>query len=246
MSSPIRPDASSPKLPESKGDQDADAEWGRDSTHQESEMSTIESSDSAASESVEPLEGPLSPEAEPDAADDNPAVPSLSPEQRQQRVDWLIDQFHGLVFSYAIRLAGNRADAEDLAQHTFLTAQEKLEQLRDPAKSKSWLLTICRNRFLKERRRKRPVSASTRDMSLDEVPENVKPDLGFDQEKLAMVIETMPDDHRVILMMFYFEELSYREIAEELDLKIGTVMSRLSRAKGRLRSLLLDGDNEDD
>lgn len=171
-------------------------------------------------------------------------APSLTPEQRQQRIDWLIEQFHRIVFGYAIRLAGNQADAEDLTQHTFLTAQEKLEQLRDPAKSKSWLLTICRNRFLKECRRKRPIVASTRELTLEEIPEDVSPESQFDQEKLALVIDSMPDDHRVILMMFYFEELSYREIAEQLDVKIGTVMSRLSRAKGRLRELLLHDEDD--
>jgi len=56
-----------------------------------------------------------------------------------------------------------------------------------------------------------------------------------DRELLQMALDELPDQHRLILVMFYFEELSYKEIARELEVPMGTVMSRLARAKTRLR-----------
>lgn len=165
--------------------------------------------------------------------------PRLSLQERTQRIDWLIDHFHEQVFRYAIRLAGNHGDGEDLAQQTFLIAQEKIEQLRDPSKSKSWLLTICRNRFLKDKRKRQPKTSSETEVWLDEIPDLSERELEFDEEKLLLGLESLPDESRIVLLMFYFEELSYREIAEQLDVKIGTVMSRLSRAKARLREALI-------
>ena len=69
-------------------------------------------------------------------------------------------------------------------------------------------------------------------MAAPEAPEEV------DSERLQAALSQLPDEHRTIVLMFYMEELSYKEIAEALDVPMGTVMSRLSRAKSRLRELL--------
>ena len=61
-----------------------------------------------------------------------------------------------------------------------------------------------------------------------------------DQEELGKALAELPDEFRLVVLMFYFEDLSYKEIAEQLELPIGTVMSRLSRAKGHLRRRLAD------
>lgn len=153
-------------------------------------------------------------------------------------VEVLIDDFHVLVFRYAYRLCGNQADAEDLTQQTFLSAQQNLGQLRSAAKARSWLLTICRNRFLKSRRRQEPLAISATDIEIEKIPGDVQPNDDIDQERLQRIIGELPDEYRVVVMMFYFEQLTYREIAEQLDVKLGTVMSRLSRAKAKLRGLL--------
>jgi RNA polymerase sigma-70 factor (ECF subfamily) len=67
----------------------------------------------------------------------------------------------------------------------------------------------------------------------------------IDQQGLAEALAELPDEFRVVVLMFYFEDLSYKEIAEQLELPIGTVMSRLSRAKGHLRRRLADDWAED-
>src|SRR4029077_3924151 len=141
-----------------------------------------------------------------------------------------------LVYRYAYRLSGSAADAEDLTQQTFLTAQAKWEQLRDEQKAKSWLLTITRNAFLKAQRGPACVISS----ALDELPGR-SPEAGgtgFDQEQLQNVLNDLPEEFRAPVVLFYFEEFTYNEIAEQMGVPVGTIMSRLARAKAFLRQRL--------
>jgi len=150
----------------------------------------------------------------------------------------LVAEHHQAVYRYGYRLCGSAADAEDLTQQAFLTAQQKLDQLRKPESARSWLFTITRNCFLKSVRRSGPVSAGSLDLNMDSVPEEVPEEGDIDAETLQRALDELPDKFRLVLAMFYFEDCSYREIAERLDMPIGTVMSRLARAKGALRSKL--------
>lgn len=154
-------------------------------------------------------------------------------------IEELVEQFHLPVYRFAFRLTGQTADAEDLTQQAFLTAQKSLHQLRDRASARSWLFTILRNRFLKERQRWEPLSAADVKLDLDIVPELPSTVDHIDHERLQQAIDSLPTDYRLVLVLFYFEEFRYREIAERLELPIGTVMSRLARAKRHLRRALL-------
>lgn len=161
---------------------------------------------------------------------------------RAVAVERLIELHHRAVFRYAYRLAGTVADAEDLTQQTFLIAQQKGHQLREPDKANRWLFAVVRSCFLKSRRRRRPVPATTVDLEIDQVTAEPPRDELLDQQALDAAFAALPDLFRVVLAMYYFDELSYKEIAAELDLPIGTVMSRLSRAKQRLRQMLVPND----
>lgn len=154
----------------------------------------------------------------------------------------LVHEHHVPLYRYAFRLCGNVADAEDLVQQTFVVAQEKLHQLRQADSVRSWLYTVLRNGFLKSRRRPRPVAAESVELDIESVPEAVADGEEIDRERLQLVLDALPDEYRLVLVMFYFEECSYREIAAKLNVPIGTVMSRLSRAKQRLRCGMLAGD----
>jgi RNA polymerase sigma-70 factor (ECF subfamily) len=156
----------------------------------------------------------------------------------------LITAYHRDVYRYAYRLSGTEVDAEDLAQQTFLVAQQRLHQLREPAKARNWLFTIVRNCYLKGQAKRRPVTAASVELDVFSIPEEVSQD-DVDAGQLQLAIDDLPDDFKVVLMMFYFEECSYKEIAAQLGISIGTVMSRLARAKSRLRKLLLPGQAED-
>ena len=149
----------------------------------------------------------------------------------------LVLQHYQDVYRYAFRLAGSQADAEDLTQQAFLIAHRKLDQLRQPDRLKSWLFAILRSCFLKACRRSVPLTGQQ--VAVDEMPDRAVDESSIDDEQLQVAIQSLPAEFKVVLLMFYFEQLSYQEIADALEIPTGTVMSRLSRAKGRLRHRLL-------
>jgi RNA polymerase sigma-70 factor (ECF subfamily) len=150
----------------------------------------------------------------------------------------LVDAHYMTLYRYAYRLCGSEADAADLTQQTFLTAQANLEQLRDPEAVRSWLFTITRNNFLKSKRAQR----TRRTVSLEGAAEPLDGCPSFsriEQEELQAVLDELPEEFRTPLILFYFQEFSYKQIARQMDVPIGTVMSRLARAKDHLRRRLL-------
>lgn len=162
----------------------------------------------------------------------------------------LVLEHHGDVYRYAYRLAGSVADAEDLTQQTFLLAQAHCAQLRDPALARRWLFSILRHEFFRGQRKQRPTPAGM----LADVCDAAAPADGLadgrhdgpiDQEALQRALNELPDEFKIVLLLFYFEDRSYREIAEELGLPLGTVMSRLSRAKRHLRGKLIEPELEE-
>jgi RNA polymerase sigma-70 factor (ECF subfamily) len=159
-------------------------------------------------------------------------------DRAKTEITQLVLDHHREIYAYAYRLCGSVADAEDLTQMVFLTAHEKLAQLRNIAKARGWLYAILRSHFLKQCRKKRPVPAATIEMNFDELAGPVEEASDIDRERLQNALAELPDTHRIVLVMFYFEQCTYQEIAERLEMPIGTVMSRLARAKTRLRNQL--------
>jgi RNA polymerase sigma-70 factor (ECF subfamily) len=151
----------------------------------------------------------------------------------------LVAENYQSVYRYAYRLSGSATEAEDLTQQVYLIAERNLGQLRSMDGAKNWLFTILRNHFLRERQNVQRIPLADVPINLDELPEEIAPVAEIEPERLQQALNELPDAFRVILSMFYFEELSYKEIAERLELPIGTVMSRLARAKADLRSRLL-------
>jgi len=164
----------------------------------------------------------------------------MADETARMNVAQLVAEHHRAVYAYAYRLSGSVPDAEDLTQQVFLMAQQKLGQLRKVESARSWLFTILRNSFFKTRQRQRPVPIGNLSLNIDTIPANPPDDEDIDREQLQEAINRLPDGFRVVLVMYYFQECSYREIAAELDLPMGTVMSRLARAKGHLRAMLCE------
>ena len=154
------------------------------------------------------------------------------------QIQQLVSDHYQAVYRYAFRLSGSAADAEDLTQQAFLIAQKKLHQVREVEKVDRWLFVVLRSCFLKSRRRQRPTSAASVELDVNEIPAQTSA-VDIDQERLQAAIDELPDGFRLVVLMFYFEQLSYKEIAAALDVSMGTVMSRLSRAKGRIRQRLL-------
>jgi RNA polymerase sigma-70 factor (ECF subfamily) len=155
----------------------------------------------------------------------------------------LVQNHHAVVYRYAFRLSANAADAEDLCQQAFLIALRKIHQLRDPERARAWLLAVVRTCYLKELQKRRPVPAQDIDLLVEFVADRTPLLDQVDQQELADAMDELPDEFRLVLLMFYFEDLSYQEIADQLGVPIGTVMSRLSRAKGHLRRQLTPAES---
>jgi RNA polymerase sigma-70 factor (ECF subfamily) len=152
------------------------------------------------------------------------------------------------LYGYALTLTRNLAEAEDLVQETYLRALRAFEKLQPDSNLKSWLFTITRNMWLNQIRHTRNVwhmvdvedtSSALRDF---EDKSGKDPyDLYLTKVKEADVrnaIESLPPPYREVITLRAFEDLSYCEIARVLGCPLGTVMSRLSRARGKLKELL--------
>jgi RNA polymerase sigma-70 factor, ECF subfamily len=164
----------------------------------------------------------------------------MASDRNEISIQRLIDEHLDAVYRYAYRLSGAVHDAEDLTQQVFLLAQERLDQLREVERAQGWLFTILRNCFLKMVQRPQPVPASMVGLHLEALPAETEHEQAVDSAELQAAIDDLPADFRVVVAMFYFEGCSYREIAEKLELPIGTVMSRLARAKRHLRAKLFE------
>jgi RNA polymerase sigma-70 factor (ECF subfamily) len=154
-------------------------------------------------------------------------------------VQKLVEDHYVSLYRYAYRLTGSAADAEDLTQEAYCQAQLKLAQLREPARAKSWLFSILRNAYrhrVRTEKQQRLVSLN----GVDDVPGPLPEPLAeVEPEQLQQALNELPEVFRTPVILYYFEEFSYRDIAEQMDLPLGTVMSRLARAKGHLRCRLL-------
>lgn len=147
----------------------------------------------------------------------------------------LVAEHYAAVYRYAYRLSSSDGDAEDLAQQTFLAAQRKLDQLRGQEAARAWLFAILRNCFLASRRQSQRAVVGP-ELPWDELPEDAVAPSAIDSELLQQALNALPEEFRLVVLMYYFEDCSYREIADRLDIPVGTVMSRLSRAKSALRA----------
>jgi RNA polymerase sigma-70 factor, ECF subfamily len=159
----------------------------------------------------------------------------------------LTEYLDGL-YSYAMVLSRNPTEAEDLVQETCLRALRAMERLRPDSNVKSWLFTILRNVWLNQLRQ-RKTAPDIVNLDGEEDGENRAVDSSKDphaayvsdleRERVRRAIERLPLEFREIILLREYEELSYEEIAAMLQCPVGTVMSRLARARSKLRDLLV-------
>jgi RNA polymerase sigma-70 factor (ECF subfamily) len=151
------------------------------------------------------------------------------------------------LYRVALRLTGDPARAEDLVQDTMLKAYRSWRQYRPGTNAKGWLLTILRNTFINDYRRRKlePVAMDLEAVEPYALPRDAAeadPEGDFFSrivdEKVLEAIDALPTDFREVLVLSDMEGMSYAEIAETLQVPIGTVKSRLFRARRLLQSAL--------
>lgn len=169
---------------------------------------------------------------------------STTPDEGMRGLDIreLVQEHYGVVYRFAYRLSGNVVDAEDLTQQAFATACEKLGQVRDETRVRSWLFTIVRNAFLKSLP---PNGAEVEPFEEELAWEDDTEDWPheIDEHRLQAALDEMSETLRTPVLLYYFEEMSYKEIAGFLEIPVGTVMSRLARGKQFLRKQLTSKPN---
>ena len=151
----------------------------------------------------------------------------------------IVDAHYVPLYRFAMSMCRMQATAEDLVQHTFLQWARKGDTLRDKTRVKTWLFTTLYREWLsiarKEQRHEQVEFDPERHGEVLEEPDDC---LSVDNAALQKALETIDDTYRAPLVLFYLKELSYREIADILEVPIGTIMSRLSRGKDALRKVL--------
>lgn len=157
-----------------------------------------------------------------------------------------VDRYYEPILGYLFRMLRDHATAEDVCQEVFVRAMQRVDQVRDPKSLKSWLYRIATNAAHDYTRRRSP------DALYDEVPETILPhgeperhDAQLkEQMYVADLLAVLGDDHREVIVLRYYEDMSLPAIGEVLGIPIGTVKSRLHYALRKLREYVEDGEGE--
>jgi len=163
----------------------------------------------------------------------------------RQAFGGLVQRYQDRLFNTLVRMTGSRHDASDLVQDAFVQALVKLDTFRGDARFYTWLYRIAMNLSLSQRRKRRPVASV--DVAKERAGEEPMdpgegPEQGLIQRERAQLVQQallrVGDEHRQILVLREMESCSYDQIGEILNLPVGTVRSRLFRARLQLREQL--------
>lgn len=162
----------------------------------------------------------------------------------------LVNRYYEMVYAVAFGILHNREAARDVAQESFIKAHRQLSKFEEKAKFKTWVYRIAVNSAIDEQRKKKPTdSLDATDVSDDEdhapviiTDPNADPREDAHQSELRVLImkalDGLTPDHRAVLVLREWQGFSYEEIAETLNLEVGTVMSRLFYARKKMAEAL--------
>jgi RNA polymerase sigma-70 factor (ECF subfamily) len=149
--------------------------------------------------------------------------------------DDLITRWHAPLWSFVRRLAGEDDAAGEILQDVWVRVIRGIPQLRDGSRLRAWLFGIAR-RTLMDRLRQQYARSPTVDVDVDEIAADTSPaEDAEDLQELDRALADIPVVEREVLTLFYLHELSLNEVAEALNVPVGTIKSRLFRAKRLLR-----------
>ncbi|MDP8219003.1 MAG: sigma-70 family RNA polymerase sigma factor [Candidatus Theseobacter exili] len=156
-----------------------------------------------------------------------------------------------LVYNMAYKMAGNRQDAEDLVQETFLKAFRYFAKYQRNTNCKAWLIRILRNTYINRYRKtvKEPVKVDFEDIQpimkdSDSKSENIiSAEFGVSEsldDQVEAALSKLPDEYRTAVVLADIEEFSYDEISKVMECPVGTIRSRISRGRMMLRKELME------
>jgi RNA polymerase sigma-70 factor (ECF subfamily) len=153
----------------------------------------------------------------------------------------LVATYYAPLYQFAFSMTRDEADACDLTQQTFCIWANKGHQLRDRSKVKTWLFTTLHREFLSIRRKQSRASHIELDQAAAELPVVLPSSVNqLDTRALMNALERLEETFQAPVALFYLQDCSYQEIAEILEVPLGTVKSRLARGLNRLHEMLTD------
>ncbi len=153
--------------------------------------------------------------------------------------DSLVADYYRPLYQFAFTLTRDEADACDLTQQTFYIWASKGHQLREKSKVKTWLFTTLHREFLGTRRKQTRFPHLEVESMTEELPATPPPSVNqLDSGHLLTALSRLDELYQAPVSLFYLQDYSYNQIAEILEIPVGTVKSRLARGIGRLHDLL--------
>lgn len=168
-------------------------------------------------------------------------IKSLATRDREAAQDLVVRKYRDAIFHHAAYILKDYEEAIDVAQEVFIKAMREDRFFEPDFKMKAWLYRVTSNLCFNMVRDRRRRAAILDGMDAPEAFDPRQVDTVFKNEQQQSILEALDqltDNHRRILVLRYYSDLSYAEIADTLDIKLGTVMSRLSRAKQQLMDVL--------
>lgn len=157
--------------------------------------------------------------------------------------DELYEEYNLILFRTAYLILGNKEDSEDVLQDTFVSIYTNINRLKDPSKLKSWIFTILKNKaFTKYKNRNREFPDDEISIKFDdEINSNLENEIAIKSDLQKCLMKLEPKEREVIVL-YYFNEFSIREIAKIEKAFEGTIKSRLYRARKKLKKEIDDLD----
>lgn len=177
-------------------------------------------------------------------APEDEQIKALAATDRRAASEWVVRKYREPIFHHAAWILKDWQEAIDVSQDVFIRAMRERRFFEDDFKMKAWLYRVTSNlcfNLVRDRRRRGAILETVPQMRQEDSEPS---DLVFRsqrQKQIFTAMDRLTDDHREILMLRYYSDLSYAEISDTLDVKLGTVMSRLSRARGQLVEALRAG-----
>lgn len=168
----------------------------------------------------------------------------------EQELEKLYTDSYKAVYWTAMSLLKNKEEAEDVVQETFLTAYSSYDSLKDKSKAVAWVKKIAANKCLNILTRTRTVNTEDEFFdNVEAVPEDFLPESLIESDEKRKIImdlidKCLSDDSKMTIILFYFNELSVKEIAERLNIPQGTVLSRLNYAKKKIKKEVEDYEDK--
>jgi RNA polymerase sigma-70 factor (ECF subfamily) len=173
-------------------------------------------------------------------------IKALAETDVRMAMDMVTRKYRDRLFYHAVGITKDYEEAYDVVQEVFIRAMRETRLFQPEFRIKAWLFRVTSNlcfNLVRDRKRRGAI------LETFPQPDRAKPDQvervfkGERREEVLEAIDQMTRDHKEILLLRYYDDLSYAEIAAVLDVKLGTVMSRLSRARGRLMATLGEAEH---